>query len=290
MSYHANTDASLGEAATPPVAVATSGPFFVPDVYEGDLGALPNFTALAADPRMVGCIIKATQGVSYSPAWFTINWGRVRSAGGSRYSSSWFRGCYHFGTPAASGTAQADYFLSAVERGGGWADGDIAPAWDLEGSAWTSNQQIIDISSAFAARIKQQIGKTPLLYAGSLIRDRGIRDRMGFERLWSPQINMAAASWPLGKYALWQYAGDGGRGYDLRLNYPQSGSMAFPLTVPGWGGTDMNVVMDRGMPARSISDVKSILTGRGGLLPIVLGGAGLIALGLMSAGYRGGGF
>lgn len=289
MSYHAHIESALGETAPPPVAVATSGPFFIPDIYENDLGALPNFTALAADPRMVGCIIKATQGVSYSPAWFMMNWARVRSAGGARYGDSWFRGCYHFGTPAATGAAQADYFLAAVDLAGGWDDGDTVPAWDLEGSAWTSNQQIIDISSAFAARIKQQIGKTPLLYAGSLIRDRGITDHMGFERLWSPQINMAAANWTVGQYALWQYAGDGGRGYDLRSNYAQSGAMSFPLTVPGWGGTDMNVVMDGGMPARSIGDVKSILTGRGGgLLPILLGGAGLIALGLMSA--RDGGF
>lgn len=275
MSYHAALEVTLGE-----VPVSNSGPYFIPDIYENDLGPAPNFSALAADPRMVGCIIKATQGVSYSPAWFTANWPRVHAAGGSRYGDSWFRGAYHFGTPSASGTAQADYFLATVARAGGWGSGDMVPAWDLEGSAWTSNQQIVDISSAFADRIKQVTGKTPLLYAGSLIRDKGITDRMGFEKLWSPQVNMAAARWPIGDYALWQYAGDGGRGYDLRMNYPQSGALAFPLTIAGWGGTDMNVVMDGGIPATSIGAVKSALTGGAALPWVAVLGAGLLGLGV----------
>lgn len=269
------------------VEVAGSGPYFIPDIYEQDLGPSPNFGALAADSRMVGCILKATQGIGYSPAWFTANWPRVKDAGGSRYGDSWFRGCYHFGTPSASGADQADYLLAAVDRAGGWDDGDMVPAWDLEGSAWNSNQQIVDISSAFAARIQSRLGKTPLLYAGSLIRDRGITDHMGFARLWSPQINMAAANWSIDQYALWQYAGDGGKGYDLRANYPQSGSMGFPLTVPGWGGTDMSVVMDGGMPATSISAVRSVLIGSGGLLPVLIG-AGLLAIGYVLARYHAG--
>ena len=260
--------------------VASSGPYFIPDIYEGDMAA-PNFSAIAVQPSVVGCILKATDGLAYSPAWFTNNWNRVRAAGGARYGDSWFRGCYHFGRPNAHGAAQADFLLGAVQRAGGWGDGDMPPAWDLEGSSWASNsnQQIVDISSQFSARIRDRIGKSPILYAGSLIRDRGITDRMGFDKLWTPQINMQAARWPVSDYALWQYAGDGGgpRGYDLRANYP--GAFAFPLALPGWTrsdgyGTDMNVVMDNGRPASSIGSVRSILTGGSGiLLPLVIGGA-----------------
>jgi hypothetical protein len=272
---------TLGE-----VEAASSGPFFIPDIYEKDLGPAPNFAALAAQPRVVGCILKATEGTYYAPPWFTANWNRVRVAGGSRYGSSWFRGCYHFGRPEYPGALQADFLLAAVERAGGFGDGDMPPAWDIEGSSWKSKQQVVDISSAFAARIKQRIGKTPLLYAGSLIRDMGITNHMGFSQLWSPQISMQAAAWPVSQYALWQYAGDGGRpphGYDLRANYPASGALAFPMSIPGWGGTDMNVVMDGGMPATSIESVKKILTGRGGILFPLLLGVGLLAVGIALA-------
>lgn len=264
---------ALGDIAQ----VADSGPYFLPDIYENDLGPAPNFDALAARSDVVGCILKATQGVSYSPAWFATNWPRVQLAGGDRYGGSWFRGAYHFGTPAASGSDQADYLLSAIDNAGGWDDGDMLPAWDLEGKGWSSKQQVVDISSQFSQRIRALTGKTPLLYAGSLIRDMGITDHMGFSQLWTPQIDMQAAAWSVSDYALWQYAGDGGRGYDLRMNYPASGSMAFPLTIPGWGGTDMNVVMDGGMPANDIGTVKSILTGGSSLtVPLILGAGALL--------------
>ncbi len=267
---------SLGE-----VDVASSGPFFIPDVYSEDLGPLPNFAALAAQPRIVGCIIKATQGITYAPNWFTVNWPRVRAAGGSRYGSSWFRGCYHFGTPAASGAAQADFVLAAIDRAGGWGDGDMPPAWDLEGAAWTSKQQIVDISSQFAERIKQRIGRTPILYTGATWRNFGITNRCGFEQMWSSHLNlMEPLGWPNSSYALWQYAGDG------KLYNPATAVYGYPTSIPGWGATDMSVVMSGGAAATSIGDVRSTLTGKGGLLVPVLLGVGLLALGFAISRFR----
>lgn len=254
-------------------AVPSSGPYFIPDLsaWQGDL---PNFDAIAATPRMVGCIVKATQGVTYSPSWFTINWPRVRAAGGSRYGSSWFRGCYHFATPTATGAAQADYLLSAVARAGGWGDGDMPPAWDLEGSAWSSAQQVVDISSSFCERIKQRIGKTPVLYTGSTWRGFNIKTKAGFQQMWSPHLDkMAPYGWSNSTYALWQYAGNG------KYYNPATAAFAYPLGIPGLPQLDMNVVMDdTGLPASSISRVRSVLTGRGSWLPVVL-------VGMLAAAY-----
>jgi hypothetical protein len=257
------------------VAVANSGPFFLPDVYSEDLGPLPNFTALAQQPRIVGCILKATQGVSYAPNWFTVNWPRLRAAGGGRYGSSWFRGCYHYGVPSASGAAQADFVLAAIQRAGGWnADGDMPPAWDLEDGSnklWTSvasKQQVCDISSQFAERIKSRLGRAPILYTGATWRGYGITSDCGFSQMWSSHLDkMAPYGWPNARYALWQYAGDG------KFYNPATAVYGFPLAIPGWGATDMNVVMDGGRMAGSISAVRSVITGSSPLAAVLLLGA-----------------
>jgi len=241
---------------------------FVPDIYEQDLGPTPNFAALAARSDIAGVIIKATQGVQYSPAWFTVNWGRARAAAGARYGSTFFRGCYHFGMPTTRGDVQADFCLAAIAKAGGLASGDMPIAWDLEGSAWSSAQQIVDISSQFAERVRARTGKTPVLYSGATVRDRGIKNRMGYGKMWTPHLDMSKAGWSLKDYTLWQYAGDG------KLYNPASAVYGFPTSIPGWGATDMNVVMKNGAFASSISDARAVLMG-GISITLLLGAAAL---------------
>lgn len=225
-------------------------PYFVADIYANDLGPMPNFAALAADPRIVGVILKATQGTYYAPQWFVNNWPRARVCG--------IRGAYHFGDPNQPGAAQADFLLNLVNAAGGLTISDMPLAWDLEGAAWQSNQQIIDVSSAFAARILERTGRRPLLYTGATVRDRGITDKMGFDGLWTPHLNMDRAGWRLSEYKLWQYAGDG------KLYNPASAVYGFPTSIPGWGGTDMNVVMDGGGFAGSRDAARRVLLGGAG--------------------------
>ena len=243
--------------------------FFVPDIYASDLGELPNFSALTARQDMVGVILKATQGVQYAPQWFVTNWQRARASAGSRYGSTFFRGCYHFGMPTTHGAQQADFCLNLVDRAGGLAAGDMPIAWDLEGSAWSSTQQIVDISSQFAERVRARTGKTPVLYSGATIRDRGIKQRMGYAKMWTPHLDMSKAGWSLKDYTLWQYAGDG------KLYNPASAVYGFPTSVAGWGATDMNVVMKNGAFATSMSDVTSSLMG--GLSLLLFAGAAALA-------------
>jgi hypothetical protein len=245
------------------------GPFFVADIYELDLGPAPNFFALASAPKLVGVVLKATQGVSYLPTWFKVNLPRAKRAGGARYGASWFVGAYHYLTPYASGSDQADFYLRAVDEAGGWDDGMMSPICDLEGHAWSSPQQIVDVSSSFAERVKKRVGSSPILYAGALIRDLKITDRMGYRSLWTPRLSMTSAGWPLYDYCMWQYAGDG-KPYD-----PSSPFDGYPLEIPNWGATDMNVVMQNGQTARDLAAVRSALTGRGSAMELLVVGASL---------------
>ena len=281
-----------------------AGPFFIPDLSSWE-GNKPNFDAIAAaGPSYVGCIIKCSQGVGpgvrpdlgHSLTWFKDNWSRVAAAGGSRYGTSWFRGTYHYATPTPTGTVQADYMLRTVERAGGWSSGDMPPAWDLEGDAWSSRQQIVDVSSQFAERVKQQTGRVPFLYTGSTWRKFGIKERAGFEKMWTTHMDlMVPFGWPNASIVLHQYVGDG------KYYNPSSkpAKLGYPTEVPGMGAkVDMNVIMDGGSPATSIERVRAVLAGggvveRGGVIarggsgvsmPIVIGvGAGLLALGLIVA-------
>lgn len=274
--------------------------FFLPDISSWQ-GNAPNFGAIAAAPNMVGCIIKSSQGLGpgvsvengHSLTWFKDNWPRVAAAGGARYGTSWFRGLYHYASPTASGEAQADYVLTTVERAGGWAFGDLPPAWDLEGSLWSSRQQIIDVSSSFAARIRSRLGRPPILYTGSIWRKYGANEKAGYGALWTTHMDlMSAFGWSNASVILHQYVGSGKywnpSGQPAKLGYPTS--------VPGMDtAVDMNVVMDGGSPATSIERVRAILMGTGGPLaergvsrgvstPLIIGvGAGLVALGLMIA-------
>ena len=280
-------------------------PFFIPDLSSWE-GNRPDFDAIAAaGPSYVGCIIKASQGIGpgvspkygHSLTWFRDNWPRVAAAGGSRYGRNWFRGCYHFATPRSTGTAQADYLLSTVERAGGWGAGDLPPAWDLEGAEWTSRQQIVDVSSQFAERIKQKLGRTPILYTGSTWRKFAVRERAGFETMWTTHMDlMAPFGWPNTRVILHQYVGDG-KYYNPSS---QPAKLGYPTAVPGMASKiDMNVVMDGGVPAASIERVRALLLGGavpapasvatpdrglGISTPLVVGvGAGLLALGILIA-------
>jgi hypothetical protein len=182
--------------------------------------------------------------------------------------------------------------LNTVEKAGGWGDGDLAPAWDLEGKEWSSRQQIVDVSSAFADRITQRIGRAPILYTGSVWRKFGVKDRAGFGAMWTTHMDlMASFGWPNESIILHQYVGDGN--YWSQASLPAK--RGYPTSVPGLSAkVDMNVIMDGGAPATSIERVRAILTGRGGLLsrggggismPLVIGigAAGLLTIGLAIA-------
>ncbi len=237
--------------------VTQTGPFFLSDIYKGDI-AVPDYGALVAATNIVGVIIKITQGLNYDTTWFLEQWAKILAAGGDRYGVTWFRAGYHFLTPNDDGGDQCDYALDTVERAGGFRGGDLPLAADVEGDAWTGDAQRLQVASAFAARYLERTGQKPYLYSNG---DVGIGPNAGFSMLWTPHPKRLG-QWPIAQWPLYQYAGDG-------KYYDPSGIPAqrhFPLYIPGWGkppGEDMNVVLNQnGNACADVNQVRQLLTGR----------------------------
>ena len=224
------------------------------DVYSGDLGGKPNWPAVVAAPNFVGAIIKATESVAFDTSWFKAQWPAVKAAGGDGYGSTWFRGAYHFLKFNQDGAAQADFYLDTIDAAGGFDVGDIIPIVDVElgndgkpdehgkvhprNSNWdASAQQIIDCTSAFAARAKERTGQQVMLYGNGAMRDKSIKDRMGCDWLWIPRYTPTLppemyqrAGWDLAQVAMWQYCGDG------TASLP-----GYPNSVDNFGKVDISV-------------------------------------------------
>lgn len=225
-----------------------TSPLFV-DVYAGDLGGVPKWNTLVLlGAPWHGAVIKATEGVSYRPPWFAINWRAIWQAAGERYGVDFFRGAYHFLKFNVDGAEQADYYLKAIELAGGWNVGDLWPIVDVElGGDTNSNQkasaqQIIDCTSAFAARVKQESGRKVMLYGNGAMRDKGIKNKMGCDLLWCPRYTATLpaeiyerAGWSISELFAWQYSGDG-----------VGALVGYPLFPPGFGACDTSVIVHDG--------------------------------------------
>lgn len=230
-----------------------TSPLFV-DVYAGDLRGNPNWSLLASlGAPWHGAIVKATESVSYKPVWFAVQWKQLRHVAGERYGVDWFRGAYHFLKFNRPGRDQADFYLKAIEEGGGWDVGDFWPIVDVELGAEgdhlkkiprnsnqdASAQQIIDCTSAFAERCRSETGRNVMLYGNGAMRDRQIHVRMGCDWIWVPRYTeqlpvgiYARAGWSTAELALWQYSGDG-----------QSALKGYPSSPPGFGACDVSALV-----------------------------------------------
>ena len=215
------------------------------DCYELDLNGMPKWSLLASlGMPWCGGIVKATQGVGYSPGWFANNWRAIRIADEVRYGETWFRGCYHYLKFNLPGAAQADYYLRAVTNAGGWSVGDLWPIVDVElggdkdSNRNASKQQVIDCTSAFSRRVKAVTGRDIMLYGNGAMRDLGINDRMGCSWLWLPRYTETLpatiyerAGWTVEQLVAWQYSGDG------------VGVLpGYPMSPPGFGRVDTSVI------------------------------------------------
>lgn len=201
-----------------------TSPLFV-DVYRGDLGGKPDWSKLfALGAPWHGAIVKATQSTAYPLGWFVEQWKTIRELGrrSGRYGVDWFRGCYHYLDFDEDGAKQAETYLRAVERAGGWDVGDLWPIVDVElGGSTSQNQlasarQIIECTQAFAERCRLATGRDVMLYGNGAMRDRKITDRMGCRWLWLPRYTAKLpaemyerAGWTRDELVLWQYSGDG---------------------------------------------------------------------------------
>ena len=111
----------------------------------------------AQQAGLVGVIHKATQGTGMVDNMYATNRQKAQAAG-----LLW--GAYHFGS-AGDGVAQADFFLSKAAP-----DAQTLLVLDYEPNG--NSTMTLDQARAFVQRIKDQTGKYPGLYSGSLIKQQ----------------------------------------------------------------------------------------------------------------------
>jgi lysozyme len=162
--------------------------FFGPDISRWTDDAFP--IEKLAEKHALFLYVKATQGVGVDSKFATF-WAR---AGALKPGHQVHRGAYHFltcGDPAVApdewGKRQADIFVKVVKANGLRAT-DMPPALDLEWDKtstvrdrWTCRQpqDIVKVTKAFLAEVKQQLGRTPILYTSRA----WWHERMGGEAL-----------------------------------------------------------------------------------------------------------
>lgn len=153
----------------------------------------------AKNAGVAGVIYKATQGSSYRDPTYADRRGEAAAAG-----LLW--GAYHFGDNSPV-QAQVSNFLNSARP-----DANTLLALDYEpnGNATMS----LDQARQFLTLVAQQVGRKPVLYSGSLIKQTLPQPDafFGSHKLWLAQYASAPVlptSWQ--NYWLWQYS-DGSAG------------------------------------------------------------------------------
>lgn len=212
------------------------------DCYAGD-GPKDWSALVAAGPPWHGAILKATQGTYYrDTGWLAPNWTSVRAAAGARYGVDWFRGAYHYLDVRLDGAEQADYFLGAIERAGGWGTGDLWPMVDVERAgqrAGITADRVVRAVTSFVDRIAKCTGREVMLYGGSWLAEVGVMKRMGCSHLavarytrTLPTFVYERIGWDRASLALWQYCGDG-----------EASLVGYPTEAPGCGKVDISALV-----------------------------------------------
>jgi lysozyme len=128
--------------------------------------------------------MKATQGTDYADKTFGVRWRAMEALPSAQRIP---RGAYHFlsSDKSMSGTAQADRFLAYVGLHGGFEDGDLRPALDLEwdlacrtcADRWADRTayELVTTTLDFVRHVKEKSGWTPLIYTNrSFLKERGL--------------------------------------------------------------------------------------------------------------------
>jgi GH25 family lysozyme M1 (1,4-beta-N-acetylmuramidase) len=222
-------------------------PLFV-DVYAGD-GPKDWSAFCAAGPPWSGVVIKCSQGTYYRSRQYASERDRFMTAAGDRLGHDLFEGGYHYLDLAIDGAAQADYAVAAAGNPG---PGTLWMMLDIERGGQRikdpSRALVEDRTRAFAARYTELSGRQATLYGGELLRDVGVRDRLGCGRSaialygWTlPAAVIRMTGTDLAHLMLWQYVSAEG---------PETGPVGYPRRAPGCGRIDISaMVLPGGIPA-----------------------------------------
>jgi len=150
---------------------------------------------------LLGIIHKATQGVTFLDK-------RYESRRGMALGANLLWGAYHFGTGDASGTEQADYFLSKID-----ANPQTLLALDSERNTTPPKiDMTLSQASDFVTRVHDRAGRWPLFYVspGWLRNAAGDRSALAKCPLWLTEWGPTAhVPQPWQSWTFWQYANKG---------------------------------------------------------------------------------
>ncbi|HEY4120662.1 MAG TPA: GH25 family lysozyme, partial [Byssovorax sp.] len=143
---------------------------------------------------------QAGDGLSFSDHTFVENWRGIRAAGLAR-------GAYQYFEPSQGAKAQADALLARIDAAGGFEDGDLPPALDVETADGESGGAIAAGAAAWAARIEQKLGVTPVVYISpGFYSSIGAPQSLTKMPLWEADWGVSCPSVPSGfhGFTFWQ--------------------------------------------------------------------------------------
>jgi GH25 family lysozyme M1 (1,4-beta-N-acetylmuramidase) len=208
----------------------------------------------------IGAVGKATQGIRFRyDNWFGWFWKTMH--GFKRYGDDFARGAYHYLEFGPSGRSQADAFLSAIDKAGGWGRGDLWPVVDVERGGQDPQQLtraiVEDTTHEFAGRVREVSGRPVILYGGELVRSLGITSRMGCELVHVarytaelPKATYEQMGFSLDQLFAWQGVGVEGAGkvaagWTLPRTSPGGNADISAVTVAGGGDAALQFIRER---------------------------------------------
>ena len=162
--------------------------------------------------------IKATEGGTFTNAYFARDW--AASAGAGLY-----RGAYHYARPgSSSATTQARYFASVI--GDQHAPLTLPPTLDLEESGGLSPTALISWTKTFLTTLESLTGRRPILYTYPYFWRNAMAGSTAFTSypLWIASYSTSSPptlGWP--RWTFWQYS-----------------ATSTVRGIPGTGSLDMN--------------------------------------------------
>jgi hypothetical protein len=195
------------------------------DLYEDDTVTVSDLPKIfAAGYPWSGVWVKVSQGDYYdSGEWLETMYPAIKAIGADH---NWFRTGYHGLDIGIDGKTQAEYFLRRFAQVGG-GSGDLPVVVDIETGMNESDPdetftraQIADCAAAFALTVETSLGRRPICYAGSYLRDNALTvGQCGCDYGWVADYGPMLLPSVYESIGLdletlfgWQYCGDNGNG------------------------------------------------------------------------------
>jgi GH25 family lysozyme M1 (1,4-beta-N-acetylmuramidase) len=198
--------------------------------------------------------VKATEGSTFTNAYFAGDWADVAAAG-------LYRGAYHYARPttaAGSAAAQARFFAATI--GDQSRPLTLPPTLDMEEAGGLTPAQLVAWTTSFLTTVKSLTGRRPIIYTYPYFWRTAMGGSTAFTSypLWIASYGTAAPptlGWP--SWTFWQYSATstvrgipGAGAIDVnRFNGSMSDLAALALTTAGPGGGDPTGVTDPVPPA-----------------------------------------